>query len=434
MSVPTGLGWGGWPPVPEGWTAATLGRAGILVGGSAFPHDAQGSTDGEIPFFKVSDLGRSLDSRHMGEGQHRIALSVAQRLRATIVPSDAVVWAKIGAALLLNRRRVTREPACIDNNMTAFVPHPRVATSSWAYYWTSTLDFGAFANPGAVPSLSEGSQARLPVLLPPLDLQRRIVAFLDYETARIDELLQEQARLTSLLSEEMYATVWHGVRGANESGPRVDSGHTWLGDLPAAWGLEKLARYADCLDGKRVPLNAETRAEMQGDVPYWGANGVVDYVDRALFDEILVLVGEDGAPFFDRSRPVAFVVDEPIWPNNHIHVLRTRQQSPKVAQWLAHVLNVTDYVAFIDGSTRDKLTQGELMRVPVPVPPQGVLERILHEIDSALSRAQSMIGEARAMRAVLSERRSALITAAVTGQIDVSTWTPPDDWLTPEAA
>ena len=77
---------------------------------------------------------------------------------------------------------------------------------------------------------------------------------------------------------------------------------------PHLWGTTQLRYAGTCLDGRRIPLNVEQRSRRKGDYPYWGANGIVDTIDDCLFDEPLVLVGEDGAPFFDSTRPVAFYV------------------------------------------------------------------------------------------------------------------------------
>ena len=257
-------------------------------------------------------------------------------------------------------------------------------------------------------------------LLPSLHEQRRIAAYLDQETRRIDELVHEQERLESLLREQRFSAMWHAVTKGGTSVPTSQAtGREWLGDIPSGWRVTKLAHLVSCLDGKRAPLNAQARAERQGGVPYWGANGIVDHVDKAIFDELLVLVGEDGAPFFDRGTPVAFIVDEPIWPNNHIHVLRPRDRSREQAEWIAHVLNITDYTRFIDGATRDKLTQGSLMTIPVPVPPSDERDHLVQYLRVSLHDIDSMIEESRGMKELLLERRSALITAAVTGQIDV---------------
>ena len=150
-----------------------------------------------------------------------------------------------------------------------------------------------------------------------------------------------------------------------------DSGVEWLGKIPEHWEVKRLSWLTKCLDGKRIPLNSEERGRMQGEYPYYGANSVLDYVDQWLFDEELVLLGEDGAPFFDRSRPVAFWVTGKIWVNNHAHVLRP--EATIDGEFLAHALNCVDYRAFIEGSTRDKLTQGDMRAMPIQCP--GVKEQ-----------------------------------------------------------
>ena len=101
----------------------------------------------------------------------------------------------------------------------------------------------------------------------------------------------------------------------------------WIREIPTTWNLSQLRYVIECLDGKRVPVELSLRADMQGNIPYWGAGNIVDYVDKALFDEELVLLGEDGAPFFDHTRPVAFHITETIWANNHIHVLRVKENA-----------------------------------------------------------------------------------------------------------
>ena len=145
-----------------------------------------------------------------------------------------------------------------------------------------------------------------------------------------------------------------------------DSGIEWLGEVPEHWQIKALRYVSVCLDGKRIPLNGEQRADKQGDIPYWGANAVMDYVDEAIFDEELLLVGEDGAPFLDPLKPVAFHSSGPVWPNNHIHVLRPNR--PEWVRFLVYAMNSADYANYIEGSTRQKLNQSRLMGMPVSWP------------------------------------------------------------------
>ena len=97
--------------------------------------------------------------------------------------------------------------------MTAYIPNKENLTSEWAFYWTSILDFRMLANPGAVPSLSEGDQAQLPIAIPPVDEQRTIADYLDRETARLDELAAKTRETIALLTERRAALIAAAVTG-----------------------------------------------------------------------------------------------------------------------------------------------------------------------------------------------------------------------------
>ena len=270
--------------------------------------------------------------------------------------------------------------------------------------FVSLVDSSTFG--ARMPRASWGfvSDSLLPV--PPLEEQRAIAAFLDHETGKIDRLVDKKRFLIERLEEYRQALITRTVtRGlppdaARAAGldpqPRLKpSGVEWLGDVPEHWGVTRLSRVATCLDGMRVPLNAEERADLQGEFAYWGANGVLDYLNDWLFDEPLVLLGEDGAPFFARNKPVAFAVSGKIWVNNHAHVLRPAGIH---RAFLAHNLNITDYATFIDGSTRDKLTQSDMNRIPILFPPTSeqhaiaaFLDRRLERVDDLTSRVEAAI-------------------------------------------
>ncbi len=207
----SGVEWLG--KVPAAWEVLRLKQTGSLRGGAGFPHEAQGIEGEELPFYKVADLGLANDGITMGTGQHTISRQMADELRAKVIPAGSILYAKIGAALLLNRRRVTTTECCVDNNMTAFTPDESMLTTRWAWYWLSILDFGKVVNPGAVPSLSEGDQAILPILVPSTDEQRTTTAHLDAEIGRIDALMLEGERAITLLKERRAALISAAVTG-----------------------------------------------------------------------------------------------------------------------------------------------------------------------------------------------------------------------------
>ena len=115
---PSGIDWLG--DIPGHWEVRRIKELGKLIGGSGFPHDYQGQRDLELPFFKVIDLGRVSQSQKMLDAENTVDRITAKLLGASIIEPGDVVFAKVGAALLLNRFRRIEVPCCIDNNMMAF--------------------------------------------------------------------------------------------------------------------------------------------------------------------------------------------------------------------------------------------------------------------------------------------------------------------------
>lgn len=239
----------------------------------------------------------------------------------------------------------------------------------------------------------------IPVAVPPLAEQRAIAEFLDTETARMDVLIAKKRQLMELLQ-----TLWRNrVR-------RI------MGLLKEEHGVVPLKRVVTCLDGCRVPLSAEERAGRHGPYPYYGASGIIDSVDDFLFDESLVLFGEDGAQLGDPDFHVSFVVSGKVWVNNHAHVLRPHSVDP---YFLSYHLATFDRSPHISGGTREKITQDDMGWILVPDAPIEVQKRISLELQERLSATTAILQGAERQIALLQERRQALITAAVTGQLSI---------------
>ncbi|MFF3620575.1 restriction endonuclease subunit S [Streptomyces sp. NPDC002467] len=171
------------------------------------------------------------------------------------------------------------------------------------------------------------------------------------------------------------------------------------------WPTVPLRRLVTCLDGRRIPLNSEQRAEMKGSVPYWGAGGVLDFVDQAIFNEPLVLLKEDGSPFFIPGKGVAHYVEGPSWINNHIHALRATGAD---GRFLAYALNCVDYSNYLTGSTRDKLTQEDLKKIDIWQPPLREQRRIADFLDAETARIDRLVALQVTLRARIDERDNAL--------------------------
>ncbi|MCB0854523.1 MAG: restriction endonuclease subunit S, partial [Bacteroidetes bacterium] len=138
--------------------------------------------------------------------------------------------------------------------------------------------------------------------------------------------------------------------------------------LPEGWVIRKIENVTDILDNMRKPVNAKERAKRQGEIPYYGATGQTGWIDDYIFNEELVLLGEDGAPFFDKSKDVAYLINGKSWVNNHAHVIRAKK-GITTNGFILHFLNHFDYQGFVGGTTRLKLNQGNLKKIPFPLPP-----------------------------------------------------------------
>lgn len=208
---PSGVVW--FDQVPAHWQVRRLKDVGTLTGGAGFPHEFQNVQGEELFFYKVGDLAKSEDGIHLTSAPHTVDRETAAKLRATVIPPHAILYAKIGAALLLNRRRISTANCCIDNNMTAWIVDPSKVLPLWGFYWMSTVDFGEHTNPGAVPSLSEGYQSVLPIALPPLDEQQSIVDHLVIETKAIDQTTNKTQEAIERLREYRTALITNAVTG-----------------------------------------------------------------------------------------------------------------------------------------------------------------------------------------------------------------------------
>lgn len=132
------------------------------------------------------------------------------------------------------------------------------------------------------------------------------------------------------------------------------------------WEEKKLGEVVEFLDERRVPLKDSDRIKRQGRYPYYGASGIIDYIDDFLFDEQLILLGEDGANIINRTTRLAFIAEGKYWVNNHAHVLKGK---PFINQYyLCEYLESLDYAQYNSGTAQPKLNQDICKKIKVVVP------------------------------------------------------------------
>jgi len=181
------------------------------------------------------------------------------------------------------------------------------------------------------------------------------------------------------------------------------------------WKVEPLGQAVDILDSRRVPVNSEERKKRVGKIPYYGATGQVGWINDYLFDEELVLLGEDGAPFLDSSKPKAYLIRGKSWVNNHAHVLRAKPGL--LNSFLLYQLNCTDYGPHVSGTTRLKLPQGPMKQIPLAIPDEEEQREIVAEIEKQFTRLEAGVAGLRRVQANLKRYRAAVLKAACEGKL-----------------
>ena len=149
--------------------------------------------------------------------------------------------------------------------------------------------------------------------------------------------------------------------------------------MKAGWEVKKLGELCEILDRLRKPITKRNR--VSGPYPYYGATGVLDHVEGYLFDEMLVLLGEDGAKW-EAGANSAFSIEGKTWVNNHAHVMRPNREILD-DNWLIYYLNFSDLMPYVSGMTVPKLNQGSLREIQIPLPPLEEQKRIVSILDEA---------------------------------------------------
>jgi restriction endonuclease S subunit len=191
--------------------------------------------------------------------------------------------------------------------------------------------------------------------LPPISLQEEIVAEI-----------------------ESYQKIIDGARMVVENyKPRID--------IDPEWKMVELGELCENHDYKRRPVEKSLRKP--GPYPYYGASGIVDYVDSYIFDGEFLLVSEDGANLLARSTPIAFPITGKTWVNNHAHI--TKFESQITQKFVEIFLNQTDLKNYITGMAQPKLNQEALNKIPVQLPEQALQAEIVKRVEQEENAIQA---------------------------------------------
>jgi type I restriction enzyme, S subunit len=429
----SGVEWLG--EVPKGWDTLPIRRLSNSVQTGGTPATGAPSSDTDNPFlwYTPADFGETLVLTNSSRNLSQECISNGD---VKIFPANSVLIVSIGATL--GKVGFTKQPSSANQQINAIIPNHRIDGYYLAYSLVTKTDVMRYlSNASTIGIMNQEKTKDIIVAVPPLPEQTTIAAFLDCETAKIDNLINEQKKLIELLKEKRQAVISTAVtKGLNPHAPMKDSGVEWLGEVPDGWEVAPVKAYAkmagrigfrgyttsDIVDegcgaislspsnmsGGELHLSKSTYLSWD---KYNESPEIMVYLD----DIIMVKTGSTyGKLVFVKA------VNYPMTINPQLIIIKAVKCN---ANFLFRTLSSSQTKALIDvsntGGSIPTMTQEAIGNFPIAFPPLQEQITIVAFLDQETAKIDNLIQQAQKATTLLQERRTALISAAVTGKIDV---------------
>ncbi|HUM99593.1 MAG TPA: restriction endonuclease subunit S [Halothiobacillus sp.] len=434
----SGVEWLG--EVPGHWDVTALKRGFNVTLGKMLQPESSSPNDELLPYLRAANIQwGGVDTTDIKQ----MWLSKRDRVQLRLESGDLLVseGGDVGRSCLW----AAELDNCYFQNSVNRVRARDGHSNRYLYYWMSTIkDKGyidVLCNKSTIAHFTAEKVAAVPVPLPNPAEQTQIAAFLDRETAKIDALVAEQRRLMVLLKEKRQAVISHAVtQGLNPDAPMKPSGIEWLGDVPAHWEVQKFKYLTRSIEQGWSPqcegYPAETEAEW-GVLKVGCVNGGIfrpseNKVLPVELEPIPALGIVRGDLLVSRANTRELVGSAAVAEQNYPRLMlcdklyRLRFNSDRCSSVFAcHYLGSTAVRGQIElgatgaSASMVNIPQSAILELTIAVPPFKEQCEIVTALDSELAKLDTLTTEAQRAIDLLQERRTALISAAVTGQIDV---------------
>ena len=397
VTKPSGIEWA--DAIPEDWDVKPL----FAVGSESRTANAGGKNDNLLSLSFGEVFEKAINS---SDGLLPESFDTYQ----VIKPNDMVFrFTDLQNDKRSLRSALSKHSGIITSAYMAFTPRgcePRFLSYLMRSY-DLTKVFYAMGS-GLRQSLKYSDVKRLPIILPPISEQQTIVEFLDRETAQIDNLIAKQEQLISTLGERRKALIAHVInRGLDENAPTKDTAIEQLGTVPNHWVIQRLRNIAQLNSGADYK---DVEVE-EGGFPVYGSGGIFAQAGKFMFNGESVLFGRKGT--IDRPLYVEgafWTVDTMYW---------TRFPPGVNVKFVSYWAQTLPFALFTTSTALPSMTSGDIKNFFVALPPVEEQEGIATFLDSRTGAIDALVAKTTLGIDLLKERRQALISAAVTGKIDV---------------
>ncbi len=354
--------------------------------------------------FEYIDVSSICNKRFLIQETSTILGKDAPSRARKLVRTGDILFATVRPTL----QRIAQVPNILDRQVCStgyFVLRPKdFVERRFLFYFLFTEHFMGVMEQlqkgASYPAVNDGEVSSQTIFIPPLTEQKRIVAILDEAFEGIDRAIANtEKNLTN--AREIFESYLSAIFTQKSDG----------------WEEKKLGDICENLDSQRIPITKSKRKS--GNMPYYGASGVVDYVADFIFDENLLLVSEDGANLLARTYPIAFSISGKTWVNNHAHVLRFREMS--LQKFVEYYLNSISLESYVSGMAQPKLNQKALNSISLPLAPKADRERIIENLNVLTEETQRLKTIYRQKIAALKELKQSILQKAFTGKLTAAT-------------
>lgn len=258
----------------------------------------------------------------------------------------------------------------VNNHAHVLRPNKDEIINAWLIYYLNYANLMPYIKGVTVPKLNQQRMSSIRVPIPPLSEQQRIVSYLDSAFAKID------------------AVAKNAEASLNEAKALFQSALAKMMEPKEGWEEKHLDELAENFDNRRIPVKLDKRKG--GQYPYYGASGIVDYVEDYIFEGNYLLISEDGANLLARATPIAFSVSGKFWVNNHAHILKFNNSfTQQYVEYYFKSINIKEYVT---GAAQPKLTQRNLNKIPINIPSineQQLIVGDLRKLENIIQQLQA---------------------------------------------